>query len=144
MYERHNIIKIKRFWVVRQKKKRCLNISQCCIDYCKFMADSTYFCSIRTLIIIIFLSFDMFLNTQMHFKSLFIVYKPHNNAKIRRFWVVRQKGLRFSTLSIGNTWHRKDSPRNNIILNKYIQYMTKLQQHIQVAGVGYRTSVPKK
>ena len=45
-----------------------------------------------------------------------LLYKLHNNAKIRRFWVVRQKALRFWTLFTENTWRRKDSPLNIFLL----------------------------
>ena len=36
------------------------------------------------------LSVDTFFNPHMYLKSL-IVYATHNNGKIKRFWVVRQK-----------------------------------------------------
>ena len=63
-----------------------------------------------------FLSFDMFLNPYMKFKlEVCWLNELHNNAKIRRFWVIRQNVLRFRTLFIENMWHRKDSPLNNLI-----------------------------
>ena len=43
------------------------------------------------------------------------MYELHNNAKIRRFSVVRQKVLKFWTLFTENTWHRNDSPLKQIV-----------------------------
>ena len=92
-------------------RKRCLNISQFCIDYCKLMADSTflYHTYLHSFI------FRYVSQLPKCTLKVCLLYKLHNNAKIRRFWVVRQNVLRFWTLSTENTWHRKDSPLNQLL-----------------------------
>ena len=111
-------------------RKQCNNISYFVNDKVTDIPHKSYWCNKRTVLrkqcwntnrnikrlaycqYGSILSFDMFLNSQMHFRTL--LYKLHNNAKIRRFWVVRQKFLRFWTLFTENTWQRKDSPLNKM------------------------------
>ena len=123
------------WFVFTPKRIRCLNISQFYIDYCKLMADSTflYHTYLHSFI------FRYVSQLPKCTLKVCLLYKLHNNAKIRRFWVVRQKVLRFWTLFTENTWHRKDSPLNKKekVHESMERYSSRLGSKEDIVGTGY-------
>ena len=64
---------IQKFGVVRRKEENSLNLSQCCTDYCEYIASTFQHHTNIHNYIYIGKSLDMFLNPQIHFKSMLSV-----------------------------------------------------------------------